>query len=1427
MYETRKKEADMKITRLYSTADRPVAEQIQWKTVEASNPGAGFRMTVEVPEGWSQDATNVFAQRYLRKAGVSESMHRPGDYDGMPYWLIPHKPEWNAKFGAETSAKQVFHRLAGCWTYWGWKEGYFGKRIKDEVDARIFYDELYTMLALQIAAPNSPQWFSTGIHWAYGIEGDASGQWVTDANGNAHQTSNSYERPQPSACFIQPVDDNLVDEGGIFDLLTKEARIFKFGSGTGTNFSAIRAKGEALRGGGVSSGLMSFLEVLDRGAGSIKSGGVCLTSDTPIMTENGFVRVIDLAESKDQFIVFSLEKGKIRPKRASAFFSGIKECVRITTDKGIFEVSYDHPFLTKTGKYRPAATLSIGDRLSQTRFFVWKGYPALQHHDEGKLALHRVIASEFVGDITNKIVHHRDENVYNIDPRNLQIYDSNSEHAIDHANNPKRKELQRKIGRRVAQKLLAAKKHPFQLQNWGKFGSENPMYRDGDFWKSENSVAYRLKKREELIQRGTASEMQNLAATSQMLNFAYKLIERGYDVSSFDGYIRARKREFSLGGNSKRKLLQMIEDRFGSYEEFYAELGRRNHEVLDVELIGLFPVYDVQVRCSSPEDRSEKDFHNFAIGSLGSSGYEGYATFVHNTRRAAKMVVLDLDHPEIEDFVRWKVREETKAAAMHVGSKFIRENAWSSTPDMGIPQAIIDRTENGFPAEVCSIGWEGEAISTVSGQNSNNSVRVTDEFLRAVDDDAEWNLTARTTGETVKTIRARDLWDLICRSAWASADPGVQFHDTMNAWHTCSADGRINASNPCSEYLFLDNTACNLASINLVKFKKPDGSIDLVAFEHAVRLWTIVLDISVSMASYPSREIAMGSYNYRTLGLGYANAGGLLMRLGLPYDSDEGRALIAGLTALMTGISYRTSAEIADALGPFPRWEANAEGMRRVLRNHARTSLIDPEFIYENNIDYSMSYEDLNVSPYWLDRDLVSRYDGLYIAIAHAWRKVLKAQSFRNAQTTLIAPTGTISLIMDCETSGIEPDFALVKTKMLAGGGEMRMVNSAVPEALRALDYTEMEIDNIADHIRTTGTVELCPYLKMKHFKVFDCAVSPLPGGRTIDPMAHVRMVAAVQPFLSGGVSKTVNLPREATVTDIDRIYREAHRLGCKSVALYRDGSKLTQPLNAASGRDQHDDTSPLKTRISDPESIRLFQEAILESSGVVRSPGTQLRADADPYQADAVLTANVSTAVSTSATGAALAWGARRPLPAIRRGYRHKLRVEGQTVYLATGEYDDGSLGELFVTLSREGTTLRSMMESFAKAISIGLQHGVPLGTFVKAFTNVRFEPAGIVEGHDRIKLCSSLVDLILRSLGLTYLGREDLANVRLESTVASTQAGTVLSVPSVLTDRLTPPSPVMASAITGDLCACGGLLVRTGTCVTCSRCGANTGCG
>jgi ribonucleoside-diphosphate reductase alpha chain len=1531
----------MKITRRYSTEgqDPFAAFTFSARSSRIVNPNGSvvFEMkNVLAPEAWSQVAVDILAQKYFRRAGVPAEVERVAEAD-VPAWMQRSRPkEGDRCAGQETDARQVFRRLAGCWTYWGWKGGYFSS----EADARAFFDEACFMLAAQMAAPNSPQWFNTGLHWAYGIEGPPQGHYrVQPQSGQMVRSTSAYEHAAVHACFIQSITDDLVNDGGIMDLWVREARIFKYGSGTGTSFSAVRGEGEPLSGGGKSSGLMSFLKIGDRAAGAIKSGGTCLAPHTLVYTASGPVPVSELAKRGEDFVTLSYDPpaGRYQAKTARAWHAGCKLVVRITTDKGWFDVTYDHPVRLANHQVCLAADLETGMSLFACSIDRRHGYLRVHLRDgmKGKQFLHRLVAHDVMGqDLEGLIVHHQDGDPNNNQPTNLEIM-TQAEHAGRHG------------------RVLAAQgAHVFQRQKFPKAGLRNGMSHSSAFWENTEKVeAYRKRQGDDLRRRGVARELQQEAARQKMLNTAYCLLNAGYAIDSFDEYVAARKAHIGRIA-SIRGLRAKFAARFGSYESFLQEVAANNHRVLWVEPLGEMDVYDVEVDCPTPDDKSPQSGHNFVIWPGPKPTGSGIVVF--NTRRAAKMVVLDLDHPDIEEFINWKVTEEQKVAALVMGSKLlnrhlgaimqachrwpeaaerfdrnrntdlrraIAEAAAAMVPGNYI-ERVVQLARQGFTSlhvEEYDTDWNSKAYATVSGQNSNNSVRIENAFMDAVIRDGPWNLYWRTEKEkaqqqgrapkSCKTLRARDLWDQIAYAAWSCADPGVQYDTTINEWHTCPADGRINASNPCAEFMYLDNSSCNLASLNLLKFyDSQTGRFDADSFRHACRLWTLILEISVYMAQYPSAAIAQIAHDHRTLGLGYANLGSLLMVQGIPYDSPEGRAHCGALTALLHATAYATSAEIAAEIGPFPRYEANHDAMLRVIRNHRRAAYNAPK----------EEYEGLTITPIGIDERVCPAY--LLEAARRECDRMLELgerHGCRNAQVTVLAPTGTIGLVMDCDTTGIEPDFALVKFKKLAGGGYFKIINASIPPALTGLGYTPQQIEDIVRYCRGTGSLDKCPHinpaslkakgftdealrrveaqlpaafelsfafnpwtlgdefcrknlglsteqlaaphfdllsalgftreqvaaanayvcgtmtiegaphLKQAHYPVFDCANKcGKTGQRFLSTEAHIRMMAAAQPFVSGAISKTINMPHEANVEDIKQAYLLSWQLMLKANALYRDGSKLSQPLNSVS-----DNVEPVAEQAK-AEPVRIAEKIVHR------------------YLAR------------------------RRRLPYRRAGYTQKARIGNHKIYLRTGEYEDGTLGEIFLDMHKEGAAFRSMTNCFAIAVSLGLQHGVPLEEFVDAFLFTRFEPNGVVQGNPHIKMTTSIIDYIFRELAISYLGRFDLAHVEAEDlrgdALHDERDEPEFESEEVVTERVVNPAPVAAAFVTprtehlhplpengnghqalrdrlprssltedrirlarlkgyeGDPCGeCGQLtLVRNGACCKCDTCGATSGC-
>ena len=730
----------------------------------------------------------------------------------------------------------------------------------------------------------------------------------------------------------------------------------------------------------------------------------------------------------------------------------------------------------------------------------------------------------------------------------------------------------------------------------------------------------------------------------------------------------------------------------------------------------------------------------------GADAWAGTIKSGGKTRRAAKMVVLDVDHPDIEKFIWCKADEEKKAAALR---------------DAGFDMSI-----------------DGEGFTSIQYQNANNSVRVTEEFMQAAEAGESWDLTARKGGEAVKTVDARELLQQISDAGWRCADPGMQYDTEINKWHTSPESGRINASNPCSEYMHVDDSACNLASLNLMRFRREDGSFDVADFEHSVDTVFLAQEIVVSPSSYPTEKIGENARAFRQLGLGYANLGAYLMSNGLPYDSDEGRSVAAAITALMTGRGYRKSAEIAAAVGPYDEYERNREAHNNVMRMHRDAS-------------YEIDAETIND-------------DELLEASRRSWDEAVELgdeHGYRNAQATVLAPTGTISFLMDCDTTGIEPDFSLVKFKELVGGGQMTIVNRTVPMALRTLGYSDTEVDQIEAHINENSTIVGAPGLKDEHLEVFDVAV----GERAISHMGHIKMMAAAQPFLSGAISKTVNLPQSATIEDITDAYTQGWKLGLKALAIYRDGSKTAQALRTDAG-DKADEALAAAAEAADPTPVR-------------------------------------------------------RKMPQERESITHKFSVGGHEGYITAGKYEDGSVGEIFLTdIGKEGSTIKGMMNAFATAVSIGLQYGVPLETFVKKFSYMRFEPEGIT-GNPEIPFAKSMPDYIMRWVASRFIEdvdeledlgiltpdvrarKEDQQALFSSDTAAPANGGngsghsngaevTVQTKVVPAAEALTDTPPVrpakMSGGELGPACdQCGGMMQRTGSCYTCSSCGNNTGCG
>ena len=1440
---------------------------------------------VMVPDTWDQTSVDMLAQKYFRRKGCDFSHENSLNNSIYAYSIRIADPDYFDSFRSqrprdyENDLRETIHRIVGAWTHFGESNGYF-----DAGNAQAFYDEMSYMMATQVFAPNSPQWFNGGLNYAYGITGEAQGHFYTDpVTGITQASKDAYSFPQLGACFILGVNDSLVADGGIADLWLRETRLFKFGSGAGSNFSALRGKDEPLSGGGVSSGLLSFLKVGDAVGGAIKSGGTCLAPYTKVYTSTGAFEVQDLANKGEEFVVLSYDPAakRYKAKKATAYKSGFKRVVRVTTDKGQFDLSYDHPFLLSSGEYVEAEKLFTGQSLfacSVDRSHHGYLRVGLRDGKKGKDFLHRMVVRDVLGEelkFPEKVVHHVDGDKWNNAVGNLEVR-SLADHSKPHGD-----------------ETVAAKQHAFQVRSFSKDGSDNGMHSSSDFWKDAEAVdSYKKKQGSILARSGRAAVMQMHAGTQRMMNVGFKLLNMGEDISTFENYLAARMRVFARIP-SPEKVFKSITDRFGGYDGFLKALSDNNHRVVSVETVGSMDVYDVSVQCGSVDAPVASSGHNFVIWSGDSR--TGRGIVVHNSRRAAKLLALDVDHPDVEDFIDWKVNEERKVASLAVGSKLLRStwasmvaayettdalNASDPKENPALAKAIKSARSAFVPGpflDQClrrlqqrdtapdvyeyNMDWDGEGYGTVTAMNANNSIRATDAFMNAVMEGKDWDLKWRTNGKVCKTLKARSLWKRISRAAWMCADPGLQFHDTYNNWNTIAEEGPIRATNPCSEFSAPDNTSCNLASVNLCRFLengRSESVWDSNGYKHACYLITIALEITVAMAQYPTEAIARNTFEQRHLGLGFANLGSLLMRLGLPYDSTEGRNLAATLTAILTGVAFGCSADMAGELGPFPVYDRNRRHIARVLQNH-----------YLAAFNQSRDFVGLNPDVTTACLPLTSRIPltmGLLGEAREVWGMAMIKSSktgLRNAQVSVLAPTGTIGLLMGCDTTGVEPDFSLVKFKKLAGGGYMKLVNSAVPTALKNLGYGDSMIEDIVDHIsgesilkghtdginkrdllangnytlgvleawdkelktsfdpafvlpvaelvakfgkdRTDafllsvggrGTVEGARHLLPEHLAIFDCANPCGKGVRSIHYSGHLKMMAVCQPFISGSISKTINMPTDATERDIADAYMLAWVSGIKAVALYRDGSKFSQAL---------------ATSLAALDGIDAVEDADVQDDKV--------------------------KAMAEVATANFLQHGHRVKLPSRRVGVTQSVHIGNTKVYLRTGEYPDGTLGEIFLDTHKEGAAFRAVMNAFAISISIGLQYGVPLEEFVDAFTFTKFEPAGMVRGHDVIKMSSSVLDFIFKDLAITYLGRYDLANIKPDDNPEA-----YANLKPVVAGIPNPPrdTPIMTTksrsanviakehGFTGDPCAeCGHLtLVRSGTCLRCNTCGATTGC-
>ncbi len=1388
------------IARHYTRAGENPYESVTWdkRHSRITNPDGSvvFELRdVEVPSDWSQMATDIVVSKYFRKAGVPLR----GE-DGE----VVRDEAGQAVLGSETSVRQVVHRLAGTWRHHGDLNGYF----KSDADAQAFYDEIVYMLLHQIAAPNSPQWFNTGLAWAYGITGPAQGHWRVPAEGGeAIRSEDAYTHPQTSACFIQSVRDDLVGEGGIMDLWTRESRIFKYGSGTGTNFSTIRGEGESLSGGGTSSGLMSFLRIGDRAAGAIKSGGT---------TRRAAKMVVVNADHPDieKFINWKVEEER---KVAALLAAGYDSDFNGEAYQTVSGQNSNNSVRVTNQFLEAVITDRDWDLINRTDGQVAK---TLKARD-----LWQKIASAAWACADPGLQYDSTTNDWHTSPQSGRINASNPCVTGDTL-------VATSFGWRRIDELVG--EGVFLQGHLGKERLAPQVFPTGTkpVFTLTTVSGYQVK-----------LTADHKVATQNRADVPASELRRGDRlILSEAGFGRT-----SLA-DDQAELLGMV---VGAGRVWGEEGQRQVYLRLDGEDAYVLHTYADLIR--DPEEDSGRSSRRVANSRLKPSPspmqqlaavMTNYAHFGHSEEdKQLTPEVHGLDAQSLSAFLRGLFTAAGRVEIHRAGPSLVLE-----APSRQLLSQVQLLLLN-FRIK-SSLGEEKSGLPSlvIVGGYVANFVK----FIGLIDH----SVTAQDLADWAGEIPS-DIPSVITDGFGSLKSLGTEpvFDLTEPIDHHFSANG-LWVHN-CSEYLFLDNSACNLASVNLLTFRDAtSGRFDVTAYRHAVRLWTIVLEVAVLMSQFPSREIAEISYKFRTLGLGYANLGALLMVDGLPYDSPGARAVAGALTAIMTGESYATSAEMAEQLGAFAGFAENREDMLRVIRNHRRAAYNAPP----------EEYEQLGVLPVAIDAEFCP--DDLLKAAREAWDRALslgETHGYRNAQVTLLAPTGTIGLLMDCDTTGVEPDFSVVKFKKLAGGGYFKIANQSIRPALSRLGYSDRQVEDILryvmgtlslkdapvisrDNLKTRGldedevrkietalpsvfefdqafagwvlgpdsmqrlnlpqtasgqdvllalgykqaeiaqaavvvcgqmTLEGAPHLKEEDLAVFDCA-NPCGkiGTRYIAPMGHVRMMGAVQPFLSGGISKTINMPNDATIEDVQTAYLESWKLGLKAIAIYRDGSKLSQPLNSR-GTDNGDG-----------------DEAAQEGTPMPR----------------------------------------RRPLPAKRHGFTQEARVGGHKVYLRTGEYQDGTLGEIFIDMHKEGAAFRSLINCFAIAVSKGLQYGVPLSEFVDTFIFTRFEPQGIVEGHPNVKMSTSVVDYIFRVLGMEYLGRTDFVQVKPidDEGTAAAQPIAIQSAPVKRVAAEPTVSPRNAldeqlSQMLGDapICEiCGHITIRNGACYKCLNCGNTLGC-
>ncbi|MFA6214690.1 MAG: LAGLIDADG family homing endonuclease [Candidatus Micrarchaeia archaeon] len=1509
------------IRRLFTEEGTDPLEAVEYELrssiIRNSDGSVVFEMRdVEVPKSWSQVATDIVAQKYFRKAGVPQH-----DKSGN----LLKDSNGKAVTGSERSVREVVSRLALCWRTWGEKHSYFSSKA----DADAFEDELKHMLVHQMASPNSPQWFNTGLALSYGIKGNSQGHYYVDADdGKVKQSTDAYSHPQPHACFIQSLKDDLVNEGGIFDLVTREARLFKYGSGTGTNFSCLRGEGERLSGGGHSSGMMSFLKIYDRAAGAIKSGGTTRRAAKMVIVD------VDHPDI-EKFVNWKVRE----EQKVAALVAGTKACSKSL--KRIMRVAKEEQSTDlKNERVKLAVVQALAKNVSMN--YILR---TLALARQGKTDIDfPVFDTHYESEAYITVAGQNGNNSVRLSNRFVWAVQNDAEwNLLSRTDGSVMKRMKaRDLWDQIAFAAWSCADPGLQFDDIINEWHTCPV--DGRINASNPCVAG-----------------DTLVATEEGLVRIDELTARRSRVVGADGKLHSIGPAFKTG----TKQVYLLRTKAGYSIKLTADhkVWTKNRgdvpasQLKSDDIIALSP----PMFGKKSLDRRLGEFIGLLVGDGCLMG-----------RQETAMVTLEPEAEEMAfgvagDLTSWKAEHAQSGHAMHK----VMVNKPQMTLRIGTSAGVVveqakryavlgqGSAAKAFTSEAFSLDREsvaallrglfssdgtvadyGEKSQYVSlGSSSLELLGQVQQLLLGFGIKAKLYRNRRVEGTSFSWLPdgkggkrpypVKQMHDLrISRSSrllfekeigFLSLSPKADALRRLNAKIGVYEDrledrleslealgeqpvydltekdtGHFVANgllvHNCSEYMFLDDTACNLASINLMKFYSEEtGTFDVEAFKHASRVWTVVLEISVLMAQFPSKDIAKKSFDFRTLGLGYANLGTLLMVMGVPYDSPQGLAIAGAISAIMTGEAYSTSAEMARELGAFPAFARNREHMLRVIRNHRRAAHNAPE----------NEYEGLSVKPIGIDPVHCPAY--LLQSAQECWDRAYalgEEHGYRNAQTTLIAPTGTIGLQMDCDTTGIEPDFATVKFKKLAGGGYFKIVNNSVKKALyrlgydaaqmrdielycagrgtlsgcphinaetlatrgftaeklakveaqlpKAFDirfafnrhvlgddflrglgfadadlndpkfdllsklgYSKKQMEDANEYVCGTMTVEGAPHLKAEHYSVFDCANKcGRKGKRFIPYTAHIRMMAAAQPFLSGSISKTINMPSDATIEDIKEAYMLSWKLMIKSNALYRDGSKLSQPLNATTDADED-------------ELAALF------------GMGDEIDESFGPAQMQSKIVGRIN----------------RRKLPTRRRGFIQEARVGGHKVYLKTGEYPDGALGEIFVDMYKEGAGYRALLNCFAIAVSKGLQYGVPLDEFVDTFTFTRFEPAGVVTGHEAVKNATSIVDYVFRVLGYEYLHRTDFVHVKAVNGDGAAHAlGEHAPMPRIdeqksqvklveapaeredagNEDYETRAKAAMEQGFTGAQClACSSMKVKqNGSCQVCIDCGETTGC-